>query len=94
MSPSLSCAVYVDDHDPLSVFSFYRYLDDMARAALSMQGTMSSYIGDGMRLRHLARAEHGRGLDVMWRVKDAFDPSHILNPHKIFPDDIERGRPP
>lgn len=94
ISPSLSCAVYVDDHDPLSVFSFYRYLDDMARAALSMQGTMSSYIGDGMRLRHLARAEHGRGLDVMWRVKDAFDPSHILNPHKIFPDDIERGRPP
>jgi FAD/FMN-containing dehydrogenase len=91
VSPSLSCAVYVIDHDPLSVYAFYRFLDDMARAALSMEGTMSSYIGDGMRLRHLARTEHGGSLDMMWKVKQAFDPRRILNPHKIFPDDIERG---
>ncbi|MCC7569710.1 MAG: FAD-binding oxidoreductase, partial [Candidatus Methanofastidiosa archaeon] len=61
--------VSVDDHDPASVQAFYRFVDEMSLAALDLGGTMSSYIGDGVRLRHLTPVEHGAGLGLMWRLK-------------------------
>ena len=37
-SPSLSCAVSVDDHDPASVQAFYRFVEEMSLAALDLDG--------------------------------------------------------
>ena len=88
-SPSLSCAVSVDDHDPASVQAFYRFVEEMSLAALDLDGTMSSYIGDGVRLRHLTPVEHGAGLGLMWRLKQVFDPRGLMNPGKIFPEGME-----
>jgi len=85
VSPSISFAVYVDDHDPKSVENFFRFVKDISKEALKMEGTMSSYIGDGIRLRQLTPLEHGDGLDMMWKIKESFDPKLIMNPGKIFP---------
>jgi glycolate oxidase len=87
-SPSISFAVFVDDHDSAKVESFYRYVGEMSTKALELGGTMSSYIGDGTRLKDLTPREHGAGLSLMWQLKRIFDPSGIMNPGKIFPDDI------
>jgi len=52
--------------------------------AIELEGTMSSYIGDGDRLGGFNRIEHGKALDYMWEVKKVFDPNNIMNPGKKF----------
>ncbi|MBN1786638.1 MAG: FAD-binding oxidoreductase [Candidatus Methanofastidiosa archaeon] len=89
VSPSISFAVYVDDHDKESVDNFFSYVHAMSKEALGLEGTMSSYIGDGIRLRRLTRLEHEKGLDIMWNIKKIFDPDLILNPGKIFPKEFD-----
>jgi len=89
VSPSISFAVYVDDHDRQSVKNFFRYVHGMSKRAIELEGTMSSYIGDGTRLRRLTPIEHGNGLDLMWKIKKAFDPENIMNPGKIFPKEYD-----
>ena len=57
-------------------------------AALSlahrMGGSMEYCHGVGLKLAHLAEAEHGIGLQMMRRLKRAIDPSNILNPGKLL----------
>jgi len=89
ISPSISFAVYVDDHDKEQVKNFFRFVADMSKEALRMEGTMSSYIGDGIRLRRLTRLEHGKSLGLMWEIKKLIDPDLIMNPGKIFPKEYD-----
>jgi len=84
VSPSISFAVFVDDSDPNEVKRFYRYVAEMSKMAVDLEGTMSTYIGDGERLGGFNRYEHGKGLEYMRRVKQVFDPKNILNPGKKF----------
>ncbi|MHC1608651.1 MAG: FAD-binding oxidoreductase [Candidatus Methanofastidiosia archaeon] len=90
ISPSISFAVFVDDHDKEKVGNFFKYVEDMSKTAVLLGGTMSSFIGDGTRLRHLTPFEHGKCLKMMWKIKKLFDPDNILNPGKIFPENIEK----
>ncbi len=84
VSPSISFAVFVDDTNPDEVRRFYNYVKDMSKMAIELEGTMSSYIGDGDRLGGFNRIEHGKALDYMWEVKKIFDPNNIMNPGKKF----------
>ncbi len=62
-------------------------LDEVFQAVIDLRGSISGEHGIGT-----AKAKYlGMELDVatisyMQRIKDAFDPNHILNPGKIFPD--------
>ncbi|HIA04957.1 MAG TPA: FAD-binding oxidoreductase [Myxococcales bacterium] len=48
-------------------------------------GTCSGEHGVGLGNRQYMKREHGMAVDVMRRIKTAFDPDGILNPGKIFP---------
>jgi len=81
---SISFAVFVDDSNEGSVNAFYQYVREMSEMAVELEGTMSSYIGDGDRLGGFNQLEHGVSLEYMRRVKEAFDPKNIMNPGKKF----------
>jgi FAD/FMN-containing dehydrogenase len=84
ISPSISFAVFVDDSNPEEVKNFYNYVREMSKMAIELEGTMSTYIGDGDRLGEFNRLEHGDALDYMKKIKAIFDPNNILNPGKKF----------
>jgi glycolate oxidase len=81
---SISFAVFVDDSSEESVNRFYNYVREMSEMAVRLEGTMSSYIGDGDRLGGFNQLEHGLSFDYMRRIKEAFDPKNIMNPGKKF----------
>jgi D-lactate dehydrogenase (cytochrome) len=56
--------------------------------ALELGGTATGEHGVGIgKARYMAR-EHGAALDVMRSIKQALDPNGILNPGKIFPQEV------
>ncbi len=81
---SISFAVFVDDSNEESVRGFYGYVKEMSEIAVRLEGTMSSYIGDGDRLGGFNQIEHGPSLEYMRRIKEEFDPKNIMNPGKKF----------
>ena len=81
---SISFAVFVDDSNEESVKGFYRYVREMSEMAIRLEGTMSSYIGDGDRLGGFSQLEHGLSYEYMRRIKEIFDPKNIMNPGKKF----------
>lgn len=84
VTASISFAVFVDDSNEESVRKFYQYVKEMSEMAIQLEGTMSSYIGDGDRLGGFNQLEHGIGLEYMRRIKEVFDPKNIMNPGKKF----------
>ncbi len=81
---SISFAVFVDDSTDENIRNFYEYVREMSQMAVELEGTMSSYIGDGDRLGGFNALEHGLGLEYMKRIKALFDPEGIMNPGKKF----------
>jgi len=81
---SISFAVFVDDSSEENVANFYNYVKEMSLMAVEMEGTMSSYIGDGDRLGGFNELEHGDSYAYMRRIKEMFDPGGIFNPGKKF----------
>jgi FAD/FMN-containing dehydrogenase len=81
---SISFAVFVDDSNEESVRNFYQYVREMSEMAIQLEGTMSSYIGDGDRLGGFNQLEHGLSYEYMRRIKEVFDPQNIMNPGKKF----------
>lgn len=57
----------------------------MVSKALTLGGTATGEHGVGIGKRKFMKAEHGKSLDWMKKVKQVFDPKGILNPGKIFP---------
>ena len=81
---SLSCALFVDYHDQDEVNRYRMYFEDMAKAAVDMEGTMSTYMGDTDLKVPYFEYEHGKSTEYMKKVKAIFDPKGIMNPGKKF----------
>jgi glycolate oxidase len=61
-------------------------VSEIFEAAISLGGTLSGEHGIGTLKAPYMEMELGEaGLDLMKKVKEAWDPHHILNPGKIFP---------
>jgi len=84
VSPSISFAVFVDDSSEENVREFYGYVREMSLKAVELEGTMSTYIGDGDRLGGFNKYEHGLSYQYMADLKALFDPKGIMNPGKKF----------
>lgn len=66
--------------------SMDRAVDEMLRLAQDLGGAMEQCHGVGLRWSHLMERQHGQGMLLMRRLKDALDPAGLMNPGKLgFP---------
>ena len=78
------CAILANADDPREVEEAERLNTRIVERAIAMDGTCTGEHGVGMHKMGFLRAEHGDdALDLMMRLKRAFDPLNILNPGKI-----------
>ena len=62
--------------------------EQLALLAISLAGTCTGEHGVGLGKIKYQLKEHGEALSVMKQMKNLLDPLNILNPGKIFPEDI------
>jgi len=62
--------------------------EQLALLAISLGGTCTGEHGVGLGKMKFQLQEHGDALIVMKQMKNLLDPLNILNPGKIFPDEI------
>ena len=74
-----------DAADPGERQKVEAFLDRLAARALAMDGTSTGEHGIGQGKIKYLEAEHGAGVAVMRRIKQALDPQGILNPGKVLP---------
>ncbi|HQR69979.1 MAG TPA: FAD-linked oxidase C-terminal domain-containing protein [Burkholderiaceae bacterium] len=78
------CAILANPDDPREVEEAERLNTRIVERALQMDGTCTGEHGVGLHKMAFLREEHGAdALDLMVRIKRAFDPLNILNPGKI-----------
>jgi D-lactate dehydrogenase (cytochrome) len=79
--------VYVLDPSSATELDTARTLNDrLVERALAMGGTCSGEHGIGYGKMKFLESEHGHGLDVMRKIKQAMDPDNRMNPGKIIAD--------
>ena len=82
------CLVFRDEQRPLVSAAAARIFRD----ALELGGSISAEHGLGALKRDYAELEHGPlALGLMRELKHLMDPSNILNPHKVFPEQPADG---
>ncbi|HVY47491.1 MAG TPA: FAD-linked oxidase C-terminal domain-containing protein, partial [Minicystis sp.] len=73
-------------NDPADVVKVEAGLDRLFRAVVRMGGTLTGEHGVGTSKAEYLALEQGQPLiELQRRLKAAFDPRGLLNPHKIFP---------
>jgi alkyldihydroxyacetonephosphate synthase len=60
-----------------------RIWKDGITAALGAGAVINDHHGVGLKLAPYMAAQHGAGLDVLRRIKDALDPNGVMNPGKL-----------
>jgi glycolate oxidase len=78
--------VLIDRRRPGEEERAHEAVKEIFEATLKLGGTLSGEHGIGITKAPYVSMELGdMGLEVMRRIKKAFDPNNILNPGKIFP---------
>lgn len=78
------CAILVDPASPDEVAEAERLNRRIVERALRMDGTCTGEHGVGLHKMDFLLEEHGAdGIELMARIKRAFDPLNILNPGKV-----------
>jgi len=71
-----------DSNPKLAGKRLWETSNEILRLVQDLGGCMEFCHGVGLKLAHLMEREHGLGLEVMRRMKDAVDPLGIMNPGK------------
>ncbi len=80
--------IMTDERDKDEWHRVERFFDEVFETALAMGGTLTGEHGVGLAKRRFLKAQFGEaGVELMRRIKHAFDPNNIMNPGKIFPDE-------
>ncbi|MFZ1865043.1 MAG: FAD-linked oxidase C-terminal domain-containing protein [Polyangiales bacterium] len=70
-------------------------IEALFRRVVDLRGTLSGEHGIGlMKAPYLSMEQSPELIDLQKRIKDVFDPKHILNPGKIFSADAKRFHGP
>jgi len=78
------CAILVDPNDPAEMEEAERLNGRIVERALRMDGTCTGEHGVGMHKMDFLVDEHGAdAVELMARIKRAFDPLNIMNPGKV-----------
>ncbi len=87
LHPNIIC----DERDKEEMQRAAQAAREIFEAAVSLGGTLSGEHGIGLMKSPFMEMELGPvGLDMMRRIKQAWDPNQILNPGKIFPEPRQR----
>jgi glycolate oxidase len=63
-----------------------KLVEEIFRITLELGGTISGEHGVGLtKQKYIAMEIHPAELELMKKIKQAFDPKNLLNPGKIFP---------
>jgi len=66
-------------------------IEALFRRVIELRGTLSGEHGIGiLKAPYLPMEQSPQLIALQERIKDVFDPKHILNPGKIFPADAKR----
>lgn len=85
LHPTIIC----DVRDKEEMSRVEKAIDDIFDAALKLGGTLSGEHGIGLAKKRFMKKEFGtEGVAAMRAVKKALDPKNILNPGKIFEDEL------
>ena len=85
---SLHPANLIDGRDPDDITRVLAVADEIHLLALRLGGTVTGEHGVGAVRAAYMPQEHGPALETMRRLKRALDPQGIMNPAKLFPDDV------
>jgi D-lactate dehydrogenase (cytochrome) len=77
--------VLMDVDDPREIEATEAFVARLNRRAIAMDGTCTGEHGIGQGKIGFMEEEHGTGLAIMRRIKQALDPLGIMNPGKILP---------
>ncbi|MDQ0177808.1 FAD-binding oxidoreductase [Bacillus chungangensis] len=79
--------IITDERDIEEMKRVEKAVEEIFKAAIELGGTLSGEHGIGNMKSPFMEMELGRtGLEMMKRIKQAWDPNNILNPGKIFPE--------
>lgn len=76
----------VDPDEEGAMERAYELNDRVVTAAIEMGGTATGEHGVGIGKRKFMSTEHAEALDVMRDIKEAIDPTGIMNPGKVIPN--------
>ena len=75
-----------------SDFEFYQECwNETIKAVIEAGGSIAHHHGIGINRSHWMKEEWGEALNLMKKIKDIFDPNHILNPGKLYTDTWKGG---
>lgn len=78
-----------DERDKEEMERVEHCFEEIFKKAISLGGTVTGEHGVGcMKSKYLPLLVGEAGIQVMKRIKSAFDPAGVLNPGKIFVDDV------
>jgi D-lactate dehydrogenase (cytochrome) len=84
--------VMVDEDDEGMLAAGEEIYDAVVRRAIELGGTCTGEHGIGLGKRQYLELEHGEAaVEMMRRMKRAFDPNDVLNPGKVFPETMAEG---
>ncbi|MCA1040506.1 FAD-binding protein [Bacillus infantis] len=83
--------IIADQRDSEEMKRVEQAVEEIFKAAVELGGTLSGEHGIGVMKSPFMEMELGKaGLDMMKRIKEAWDPNNIMNPGKIFPEPGQR----
>jgi glycolate oxidase len=83
--------IIADERDKEEMKRVEQAVEEIFQAAIELGGTLSGEHGIGTLKAPFMEMELGAvGVDMMKRIKQAWDPNDILNPGKIFPEPNQR----
>jgi len=83
---NLHPTILADKHNADEMARVHLAVDEIFEAALRFGGTLSGEHGIGLaKMKYLGNEIGDTGLDLMRTMKNALDPTHMLNPGKLVP---------
>lgn len=83
---------FLDLGDPRDIAKLEPIASDVYDAALDLGGSISGELGCGLVRTQFLRRQFGELIPIFREIKDAFDPSNLLNPGKILSLGDEPGQ--